>query len=169
MLFTTSLSYVNSCGKPLKRLRCTANQRQRDRSSPMIGKLMPFHWNQLTWSWLKPTPTGEDESEGPMEGGTIWSREPGSWGHPFLPHEEPVDRMLLSPPLKPTFPHCSYRGYSSLYGHAPKAGQVHHYGPRRTNSGREWDWGQSANCPLLAQCQTGETPLFPRTSLLDKG
>ena len=58
MLVTMLLSYVNGCGKPLKRLKCSPCQRQRDRSSTMMGKLMPFHWNHVTWSWLKPMPTG---------------------------------------------------------------------------------------------------------------
>ena len=54
VLITRSLSYMNSCRKPLKRLKCSPHQRQRDRSSTMIEKLMPFHWNQVTCSWLKP-------------------------------------------------------------------------------------------------------------------
>ena len=33
-------------------------ERQRD---PMIVKLMLFHWNKMTWSWLRPTPTNEGE------------------------------------------------------------------------------------------------------------
>ena len=42
----------------LKRLRCSPHQRWRDKSSTMIGRLMPFHWNQVTWSWLRLIPTG---------------------------------------------------------------------------------------------------------------
>ena len=49
----------HDCGKPLKGLKCSPHQRWRDRSGTMIGKLMSFHWNQVTWSWLKPMPTGE--------------------------------------------------------------------------------------------------------------
>ena len=63
VLTTTLLSYVNGCGKPLKRLKCSPCQRQRDRSSTMIRKLMPFHWNQVTWYWLKQMSTG---------GGGMW-------------------------------------------------------------------------------------------------
>ena len=48
-------------GRPLKRLKCTPHQRLRDRSSIMIGKLTPFHWSQVTWSWLKLMPTGGRE------------------------------------------------------------------------------------------------------------
>ena len=77
---------------------------------------MPFHWNQVTWSWLKLMPTGGGESEGLVEGGTIQSGAPSCGRHPFLPCEEPVDRMLMCPPLKLTFSHHSDRGDSSLYG-----------------------------------------------------
>ena len=58
MLTTTLLSYVKGCRKPLKRLNCSPHYRQRDRSGTTIGKLMPFHWKQVIWSWLKLTPTG---------------------------------------------------------------------------------------------------------------
>ena len=54
--------------------------------------------------------------------GIIWSGVPGCWGHPFLPHEEPADRMLMSPPPKLTFPHCSYGGDSSLYSSCELSG-----------------------------------------------
>ena len=57
MLITMSLSYMNDCVKPSRRLKCSPCQRQRDRSSIVIGKLMPFHWHQVTWSSLKPMPT----------------------------------------------------------------------------------------------------------------
>ena len=58
MLITMLVSYMYGCGKLLKRLKCSPHQRWRDRSGTMIGKLMPFHWNQVTWSWLKLMPTG---------------------------------------------------------------------------------------------------------------
>ena len=38
---------------------------------------MPFHWNQVMWSWLKQMPTGEEESEGLVGGGTIQGGAPG--------------------------------------------------------------------------------------------
>ena len=38
---------------------------------------MPFHWNQVTWSWVKLVPTGEEESEGLVEGGTVQIGMPG--------------------------------------------------------------------------------------------
>ena len=58
MLTTMLLIYVNSCEKPLEMLKCSPHQRQKDRSGTVIGKLTLFHWNQVTWSWLKPMPAG---------------------------------------------------------------------------------------------------------------
>ena len=184
MMTTTLLSYVNSCGKPLKRIKCSTHQRQRDRGGTTIGKVMPFHWNQVTWSQLKLTPTGWGGKwrTGGRRNHTKYI--PGCWGPPFLPQREPVDRMFMSPPPKPTFSHHSYRGDSPLYIHVTLAGQVNHCHPRGTNPRREWDWGtsQRVNCSLLAQHQTGYTPLrwvgrklcafiqkFSRAFLLDQG
>ena len=63
-LTTTSLlTCVKDCGRPLKRLKCSPHQRWRDRSATMTGKLTLFHWSQVTWSWVMPTPT---------EGGERW-------------------------------------------------------------------------------------------------
>ena len=134
------LSYVNGCGKPLKRLKCSPCQRQRDRSSTMIGKLMPFHWNQVTWSWLKLTCL--------QRGGGKWRtggrRNHMKWSARLLKVslptscKEPADRMLMSPPPNfLTFSHCSYRGgLLSVQSCELSAGQVHHHHPRGTNSGR---------------------------------
>ena len=58
VLTTIMLSYVNDCGKPFKRLKCSLNQRWRDRCGTTIGKRMPFYWNQVTWPWLKLMPAG---------------------------------------------------------------------------------------------------------------
>ena len=55
---------------------------------------MAFHWNQVTWSWLKPMPTREGKSEKPVGGGTVQSGTSGNRRHPFLPCEKPADRML---------------------------------------------------------------------------
>ena len=134
MLTTTLLSYVNSCRKPLKRLRCSPHQRVKDRRGTTIEKLMPFHWNQVTWSVLKLMPTGGEKGEGSVGGATIQSGVPSCRRHPFLPHEKQVDQMLMSPPLKSTFSHCSDRGDSSLYGCAGQGGQVHHGHPTGTDS-----------------------------------
>ena len=62
VLITTSLSCMKDCRRPLKRLKCSPHQRQRDRSRTMTGKLTPFHRRQVTWSWLKLTTTGGGES-----------------------------------------------------------------------------------------------------------
>ena len=141
-----SLSCMNDCKRPLKRPRCSPHQRWRGRSSTMIGKLMPFQWSQVTWSWLKSKPTrGGEKGEGSVGWGTIWSGVP-RWC-PFLTCEKPVDRMLVSPQPKSTFSHYSDKGDSSLYGCAGQEGQVHHHHPRGTNS-EQWDWGSSTKCKL---------------------
>ena len=73
MLTTTLPSYVNGCRKPSRKHKCSPHQRLRDRSGTLIERLMPFHWNQVTWSWLKLMPTRErEESEGLVGGWTIW-------------------------------------------------------------------------------------------------
>ena len=70
----------------------------------------------MTWSWLKLMHTGEEESEGLVGEGTIQIGAPSCGRCPFLPCEELVDRMLMSPSLKLTFSHHSDGGHSSLYG-----------------------------------------------------
>ena len=68
------------CGwlwEALKEAQVQTTWRWKDRSSTMIGKLMPFHWNQVTWSWLKPMPTGEEESR------DQWEQEPYEVEHQF--------------------------------------------------------------------------------------
>ena len=75
-----------------------------------------------------------EKGEGSVGGGTVQSGAPNHRRHPFLPHEKLVDQMLMSPPQKSTFSHCSNRGDSSLYGCAGHVGQVHHHHPRGTDS-----------------------------------
>ena len=148
VLTTTLLSYVNGYGKPLERLKCIPHQRWRDRRGTMIGKLMPFHWNQVTWSWLKPMPTGGEE-----KWRTSGRRSHMKWSTRLLKASLPTlwgtsgQWMFMSPPPKLTFPHCSYRGDFSLYGHElsrPGAPPP----PYRNNSRREWDWGNATKCKL---------------------
>ena len=57
MLITTLLSYVNDCEKPSRKHKHSPHQKLRERSDTMIERLMPFHWNQAIWSWLKLMPT----------------------------------------------------------------------------------------------------------------
>ena len=73
MLIASLLSYVNDCEKPSKKCKCSPHLRLRDKSNTMRGRLMAFHWRQVIWSWLKLMPKGEEESEGPVGGGTIGS------------------------------------------------------------------------------------------------
>ena len=133
ILTNTLLSYMNDCEKPSRKHKQGPHLRLRDRSGTMTERLMPFFQKQATWSWLSLTPTRGEESEGLVGGGTIQSGMPDHWQFPLVPCEEPVDRMLMSPPPKPSFTHHSCKGYSPLYGHVSWAGRVHYHHPRRTN------------------------------------
>ena len=57
-----------------------------------------------------------EESEWLVGGGNVWSGMSSHRGHPFLHPEKPVDRTLISPSAKLTFPHFFYRGDPYLYG-----------------------------------------------------
>ena len=63
VLLTMLLAYVSGCAKPSRKCKCSPHIRLKGRGNIMIIKLMPFHWNQVTWSWLKLTPT---------KGGQMW-------------------------------------------------------------------------------------------------
>ena len=54
MLITMLLTYLNNCAKPSRKCKCSPHLRLRGRCDTMTIKLMPFHWNLVTWSWLKP-------------------------------------------------------------------------------------------------------------------
>ena len=139
MLTTTSPSYVNDCGRPLKRPRCSPHQRQRDRSGTMIRKLMPFHWSQVTWPWLKLTPMGGGRWRiGGRRNHMKWSAKLWKVSLPTSWKTNRQDAHKSSTEM--TFSHYSDRGDSSLYCCAGLAGQVHQYCPRGINSGGECDW-----------------------------
>ena len=55
---TTLLSYMNGCEMPWRKHKCSLHLRLRDRSNTLTGGIIPFNWRQVTWSWLKMTPTG---------------------------------------------------------------------------------------------------------------
>ena len=156
------LSYMKDCENSLKSLKCSPHQMHRERSGTMIGKLTLFHWNQVTWSWLKPMPTGEEESEGSVGGGIVWTGTPNHGWHPFLPCEDPANRMLMDPPLKSTFSHHSWqRGLISIWL-CRLSGPSAPTPPSRNKLQRTVRLRKHhkvTNCLSLAQHQTGETPL----------
>ena len=96
---------------------------------------------------------------------------PSGGRHPFLPHVEPVDRMLtegihLCMIVQAKWARCTNTALEEQMLEGSDTEEVL----------------QSAICPLLAQHQTGETPLewvsrklcavmqmFPRASWIDKG
>ena len=61
MLTATLLTYVSNCAKPSKKHKCSPHLKLEGRGNTMIVKLVPFHWNQVTWSWLKLMPTKGQE------------------------------------------------------------------------------------------------------------
>ena len=105
------------------------------------------------------------------------------WRHPFLPCEEPVDWMLMSPLLELSSSHHLHNGNSFLFrcelsrqGMPPSSWGAY--------SESEWEWESVTKCKVSAsgQCQTGETPqgwvnrklhtfliIFSGASLLDQG
>ena len=185
VLAITLPSYVNDCGKPLKRLKCSPQQRWWDRSGTLIGKLIPFHWSQVTWSWLKPMPTG---------GGGKWRisgrRNCTKWSARLQKVSLPTSWITSgqdaqSPPLKWTFflitlPEGTH---PCMVVQAKQARCTNTILEGQTLERSETEEApQSANCPLLVQHQTGETPLglvhrklcafmqmFPRASWIDIG
>ena len=161
MLTTTWPSYVNGCRKPLKGLKCSPHQRQRDRSGTMIEKLMQFHWNQVTWPWLKLMPTG---------GGRKWRtggrRKHMKWSArllraSLLPHEEPAaghswvlhqNWLVLNTPSEGT---PLYTVVWSKWARCTTTTLK-----EQTPEGSETEEvPQSMNCPSPAQHQTGKSPL----------
>ena len=69
MLTTMLLSYVNYCDKPPRKCKHSPCLRLKDRSGTMTERLMPFHWKQVTWPWLKLMPT---RGVGKWRGGCEW-------------------------------------------------------------------------------------------------
>ena len=166
--------------KPSRKCKCSPHLRLKGRGDTMIVKLMPFHWNQATWSWLKPMPTkgGERWKTGGRRNHT---NNANCWRHPFLPHEKPVDWTLISPPPELTFSHYPHNG-SSMYRCMswPRCATTMEEPTQKVSENEEMP--QSANCLPPAQHQTGETPLgwinrklcaflrmFSGASLLDQG
>ena len=61
MSITMLLTYESDCTKPSRKHKHSPHLRLKGRGDTMIIKLMPFHWNQVTWSWLKLIPTNGGE------------------------------------------------------------------------------------------------------------
>ena len=117
MLTSISPSYVNDCARPLKRLKCSPHQRQRDRSSTTIGKAntIPLEPGDLVLAKADAY-RGRRKLKDQWEEGNKQGGMPSYRRCPFLPCEEPAYRMLIIPPSKLTFSYYSNRGDSSLHG-----------------------------------------------------
>ena len=145
---------------------------------------MPFHWNQLMWSWLKPMPTGEEESGGLLEeelyevGCQVAEGVPSylmrnQWTRcSWVLHQ---NWLFVIVPTEWT---PLYMGVQAKWARCTTTTLE-----EQTLEESETEEGpKSVNCPLSAQCQTGEIPLglvnrklhafiqtFFRSSLLDQG
>ena len=83
------------------------------------------------------------------------------WRHPFLPHEEPADWILMSPQLESTFLINTIMGAplcAAVWVDWIQCTTTVLEEPTQKASENE-KAPQSAKCLLLAQCQTSETPL----------
>ena len=58
---TTLLTCVGDCTKPSRKCKHSPHLRLKGRGDTIIVKLMSFHWNQVTWSWLNLMPTKQGE------------------------------------------------------------------------------------------------------------
>ena len=177
-------SYVNDFRRLLKRLKCSPCQRCRDRSSTMIGKIMPFHWSQVTWSWLKPMPTGGGKRWriGGRRNHMKWSAKLQKVSLPTMWETSGQDAHKSSTEID-FFSLLQQRGLVSVWlCRLSGPGALPSSLMEQTQKSETEKVPQSANCPSLAQHQTGETPLvwvnrrlsafiwmFPRASWIDKG
>ena len=75
MSITTLLTYVSDCVKPSRKHKCSPHLRLKGRDDTMIIRPMPFHWNQVTWSWqnLIPTKGGEKWKTGGRRNHMKWN------------------------------------------------------------------------------------------------
>ena len=183
VLIIMLLTYVSDCAKPSRKCKCSPYLRLKGRGNTLIVKLMPFHWNQATWSWLKlmPTKGGERWKTDGRSNHMKWNAEllkaslPTSWQTSKQDaHSTGIDFFLITPVMWASL--CS--------GVCTDVDKVCHHCPGGAYLESEWEWGmpQSAKCLPLAQHQTGETSLgwinrkfcvflrmFSGASLLDQG
>ena len=143
----TLLGYVNNCKKPSRKHKHSPHLRLRDRSDTMTRRLMPFHWRQMTLSWLKLTPTG---GRGKWRTGgrrTVWSGIPSCWRSPLVPHEKPGQDAHKSSSETDFFSLLLQRELPFVWLCKVSGPSAHHC-PRGTTSGEEWDWGCTTKCKL---------------------
>ena len=176
---TTLLSYVNDIGSA----SAIHIRGWGDRSDTMIERLMPFHWNQVTWSWLKPMPT-----RGRGKWRTSWRRNCTDWSARLLKASLPTSWKnqqtvtLKSPPQKLTFSVTKGTRLCMVMQAKWVKCTTTTLEEQSLEGSETEEAPQSANCLPLAQHQTDETPLgwvnrklcaflwmFSRASLLDQG
>ena len=92
----------------------------------------------------------EEKGERPVGGGTMWSRMLACQRHPFIPHEEPADQMLLSPHSELTSFHHPHNVSFFMYRCTSWVDKVHHPNPGRTYLESEWEWESTTKCKVSA-------------------
>ena len=92
----------------------------------------------------------EEEGERLVGVWTMWSGMLDCWRCPFIPHEEPADWMLMSPPLELTSSHHPHNGTSFMYQCMSWVDKVHHHHPGGTYSESEWEWESATECKVSA-------------------
>ena len=185
MSTATLPSNMNDCEKPSRKPKCSQHLRLRDRSNTMTGRLMPFHWRQVTWSWLKLIST-----RGRGKWRASWRRNYMEWNTELLKeslcalwktsgqdaHESSTKTDFFSSLLPKWTPLCMVMPAEQAQCTTTT---LEEQSPKKSEN-EEVPWG--VNCLLPAQQQTVETPLgwvnrklcailqmFPRMSLLDQG
>ena len=77
------------------------------------------------------------------------------WRHPFLPHEEPVDQTLMSPPLKSTSSHYPCNGSPFMFRCMRWVDKVCHHCPGGVYSESKWEQESTTKCKVST---TGPVP-----------
>ena len=168
-----------------RKCKHSAHLRLKGRGDTMIVRPIPFHWNQVTWSWQMQMPTkgGEKWKTGGRRNHMKWNAGLLKASHHTLWRTSGPDAyessigigLLLITPIMGAFL------YTSVWAEQTRCATTVLEEPTQKVRGNE-KAPQSAKCLPLAQHQTGETPLgwvnrklcaFLRTSsrasLLDQG
>ena len=147
---TTLLTYMSNCEKPSKKCKHSPHLMLKGRSDTMITRPMPFHLNQVTWSWWKPMPTkgGERSKTSGRRKCVKWNARLQkatlhiSWktNRPDA-HESSIGIDFFSSPLQ----------WELLYAPCMSwADKVCHHHPEGTYSESKWEWESATECKVSA-------------------
>ena len=118
------------CAKPSRKPKCSPHLRLRGKGDTMILRPMPFHWNQVTWSWSKLIPTmGRERWK------TSGRKNHRKWNAGLLKASLHTSwrtsgpDTLTGPPSESTFSHHSHHGSSFMYRCMSWVDKVCHHHP----------------------------------------